>query len=49
MADRGPAYNPAAGVTLTTERQLAGTHLRVMRYRISNTGYVTRELSERRF
>ncbi|MBK5017326.1 F-type conjugal transfer protein TraK [Pantoea sp. S62] len=48
-ADRGPAYTPAAGVTLTPERQLAGSHLRVMRYRMSNTGYVTRELSEREF
>lgn len=31
-ADRGPAYNPALGITLTPERQLVGSHLRVMRY-----------------
>lgn len=48
-ADRGPAYAPASGVTLTPERQLAGSHLRVMRYRMKNGGYVTRELSEKQF
>jgi len=48
-ASRGPAYTPPAGVQLTPERQLAGSHLRVMRYRIKNTGYVTRMLSEKQF
>lgn len=48
-ASRGPAYNPPAGVLLTPERQLAGSHLRVMRYRMKNTGYVTRPLSEKQF
>lgn len=48
-ASRGPAYNPPAGVQLTPERQLAGSHLRVMRYRMKNTGYVTRALSEKQF
>ncbi|MEG3126648.1 F-type conjugal transfer protein TraK [Pantoea cypripedii] len=48
-ATRGPVYNPPAGVQLTPERQLAGSHLRVMRYRMKNTGYVTRSLSEKQF
>ena len=37
------------GVLLTPERQLAGAHFRVMRYRMKNTGYVTRALTERQF
>ncbi|WP_261643021.1 F-type conjugal transfer protein TraK [Erwinia mallotivora] len=48
-ADRGPAYDPVAGVMLTPERQLAGSHLRVMRYHMKNAGYATRELSEKQF
>ncbi|WP_416414453.1 type-F conjugative transfer system secretin TraK [Pantoea sp. App145] len=48
-ATRGPLYNPPAGVQLTPERQLAGSHLQVMRYRMKNTGYVTRTLSEKQF
>lgn len=48
-ADRGPAYNPAVGITLTPERQLVGSHLRVMRYRMKNTGYVSRPLTEKLF
>lgn len=48
-ASRGPAYTPPAGVQLTPERQLAGSHLRVIRYRIKNTGYVTRMLNEKQF
>ena len=48
-ASRAPAYNPPAGVLLTPERQLAGSHLRVVRYRMKNTGYVTRALSEKQF
>ncbi|QKJ89309.1 conjugal transfer pilus assembly protein TraK (plasmid) [Paramixta manurensis] len=48
-ATRGPAYNPPAGLLLTPERQLAGSHLRVMRYRMRNAGYITRSLSEKQF
>ncbi|MEA9392687.1 F-type conjugal transfer protein TraK [Acerihabitans sp. TG2] len=48
-ASRGPTYSPAAGVLLTPERQLVGSHLRVMRYRMKNTGYVTRPLSDKQF
>ncbi|KAA8669071.1 F-type conjugal transfer protein TraK [Pantoea dispersa] len=48
-ASRAPAYNPPAGVLLTPERQLAGSHLRVVRYRMKNAGYVTRALSEKQF
>ncbi|MGC1041603.1 type-F conjugative transfer system secretin TraK [Pantoea agglomerans] len=48
-ASRGPAYTPPAGVQLTPERQLAGSHLRVIRYRIKNTGYVPRMLNEKQF
>jgi len=48
-ASQGPDYTPAAGVLLTPERQLAGAHFRVMRYRMKNTGYVTRALTERQF
>lgn len=46
---RGPGYNPVAGVQLTPERQWVGSHLLVMRYRMKNTGYITRPLSERQF
>jgi conjugal transfer pilus assembly protein TraK len=46
---RGPAYNPPTGVLLTPERQLVGSHLRVVRYRMKNTGYVTRMLAEKQF
>jgi conjugal transfer pilus assembly protein TraK len=48
-ATRGPDYNPSVGVILTPERQLVGSHLRVMRYRIKNAGYITRSLSEKQF
>ncbi len=48
-AARGPAYNPLPGVLLTPERQLVGSHLLVMRYRMKNTGYITRSLSEKQF
>lgn len=48
-AGPGPDYVPAAGVTLTPERQLAGSHLRVMRYRMKNAGYVTQALNEKQF
>lgn len=48
-ASRSPAFNPLAGVQLTPERQLAGSHLRVVRYRMKNTGYITRNLSEKQF
>lgn len=46
---RGPAYNPPAGVQLTPERQLVGSHLQVVRYRMKNTGYISRPLSEKQF
>lgn len=46
---RSPAYNPPAGVQLTPERQLAGSHLRVVRFRMKNTGYISRPLSEKQF
>ncbi|TPG56832.1 F-type conjugal transfer protein TraK [Ewingella americana] len=48
-AVRGPAYSPVSGVLLTPERQLVGSHLLVMRYRMKNTGYITRPLSEKQF
>lgn len=48
-ATRGPAYNPPVGLLLTPERQLAGSHLRVMRYRMKNAGYVTQALTEKQF
>ena len=53
-AARGPAYSAlsvlaSAGVQLTPERQLVGSHLLVMRYRMKNTGYITRPLSEKQF
>lgn len=46
---RAPRYQPAVPVTLTAERQLAGQHLRVVRYRLHNPGYVTQTLSEKQF
>lgn len=48
-ASRAPAYTPAVPVTLTAERQLTGSHLRVVRYRIRNGGYATQNLSEKQF
>lgn len=48
-ASRAPAYAPAVPVTLTAERQLVGQHLRVVRYRLHNGGYVTQPLVEKQF
>jgi len=46
---RMPAYNPPAGVQLTAERQLSGSHLRVVRFRMKNPGTITLQLRERDF
>lgn len=46
---RAPAYAPPVAVTLTAERQLVGSHLRVVRYRLHNAGYVSQALSEKQF
>lgn len=48
-ASRAPAYTPGVPLTLTAERQLAGSHLRVVRYRMKNGGYVTQSLAEKQF
>lgn len=48
-ASRAPAYTPSVALTLTAERQLAGSHLRVVRYRMKNNGYITQSLSEKQF
>lgn len=44
-----PAYTPASDVRLTPERQFVGNHLRVVRFRMSNPGSITRSLRERDF
>ena len=46
---RMPAYAPSVTVQLTPERQLVGTHLRIVRFRIKNPGVVTTQLRERDF
>nr|QVQ59766.1 type-F conjugative transfer system secretin TraK [Enterobacter cloacae complex sp.] len=46
---RMPAYTPASDVRLTPERQFVGNHLRVVRFRMSNPGNITRDLRERDF
>lgn len=46
---RMPAYTPGVAVTLTAERQFVGAHLRVVRFRMQNPGYVTVALRERDF
>lgn len=46
---RLPAYAPSVSVQLTPERQLVGTHLRIVRYRMKNAGVVTTQLRERDF
>lgn len=46
---RLPAYAPAVTVQLTPERQLVGTHLRIVRFRMKNAGVVTTQLRERDF
>ncbi|EGT5662903.1 type-F conjugative transfer system secretin TraK [Cronobacter dublinensis subsp. dublinensis] len=42
-------YSPSVSVQLTPERQFVGTHLRVVRFRLKNSGYVTVSLRERDF
>lgn len=42
-------YSPDVSVHLTAERQLVGSHLRVVRFRLRNPGYVTVNLRERDF
>ncbi|MFK3662764.1 type-F conjugative transfer system secretin TraK [Scandinavium sp. NPDC088450] len=42
-------YTPDVGLSLTAERQLVGSHFRVVRFRLRNPGYVTRTLRERDF
>jgi conjugal transfer pilus assembly protein TraK len=44
-----PAYSPAVPVRLTAERQLAGAHLRIVRFRMKNPGTITLPLRERDF
>jgi conjugal transfer pilus assembly protein TraK len=46
---RMAAYSPNVAVQLSAERQLVGSHLRVVRYRLKNPGYVTMNLRERDF
>ena len=46
---RMAAYNPDVSVQLTAERQYVGSHLRVVRYRMKNPGYITANLRERDF
>ena len=46
---RMPAYTPAGDVRLTPERQFVGNHLRIVRFRMSNPGSITRSLRERDF
>lgn len=42
-------YAPTLAVQLTPERQFVGSHLRVVRFRLKNPGYVTVSLRERDF
>lgn len=46
---RMTAYSPDVPVQLTAERQYVGSHLRVVRYRLKNPGYITMNLRERDF
>lgn len=46
---RMPAYNPNTGVRLSAERQFVGSHLRIVRFRMSNPGSITQRLNERDF
>ncbi|WP_228066437.1 F-type conjugal transfer protein TraK [Superficieibacter sp. 1612_C1] len=46
---RMPAYTPASDIRLTPERQFVGNHLRIVRFRMSNPGNITRSLRERDF
>jgi conjugal transfer pilus assembly protein TraK len=46
---RMTSYSPDVAAQLTAERQLVGSHLRVVRFRLKNPGYVTMNLRERDF
>ncbi|EJG2388498.1 type-F conjugative transfer system secretin TraK [Kluyvera ascorbata] len=46
---RMAAYSPDVPAQLTAERQYVGSHLRVVRYRLKNSGYITMNLRERDF
>lgn len=46
---RMAAYSPDVSAQLTAERQYVGSHLRVVRYRMKNPGYITMNLRERDF
>lgn len=46
---RMPEYTPGTAVRLTPERQFMGSHLRVVRFRMTNPGYVTVNLREKDF
>ncbi|MBU3800066.1 MULTISPECIES: type-F conjugative transfer system secretin TraK [Citrobacter] len=46
---RMPAYNPGTSVHLVPERQFVGNHLRIVRFRMSNSGNITQNLRERDF
>lgn len=42
-------YTPPVPVTLTPEQQFVGAHLRIVRYRMRNSGLVTQTLHEKDF
>lgn len=46
---RQTSYAPGVAVEMTPERQFVGSHLRVVRYRLRNTGWVTQNLREKDF
>lgn len=46
---RMPAFNPGVSVRLTPERQFVGSHLRIVRFRMTNPGYITASLREKDF
>lgn len=46
---RMATYSPDVSAQLTAERQYVGSHLRVVRYRLKNSGYITMNLRERDF
>ncbi|MBN3262963.1 type-F conjugative transfer system secretin TraK [Pectobacterium brasiliense] len=46
---RMAGYSPNVSVQIVPERQLVGSHLRVVRFRLKNTSHVTQELKERDF
>lgn len=46
---RMATYSPDISAQLTPERQYVGSHLRIVRYRMKNPGYITMNLRERDF